>query len=498
MSNFSGSNWSSNAEPNNNIMRSYFPDKLQIVKPIEGSQTLHHWQQLATPNLGCLIEPRPGIYIKGKDPNISSSSSSSAASSLEYGHNNIELSVLRKINHLKYSEDLTSDLDETINLSYVEDDDIDNDDAYQFVDTNTTYTLTDTKKALFRMPTIVSSDSLNDTNINLNERLILKKLLNTQKEDYNYNSTTSTTTTITNTVSTILATDTTTTTTSTANNCLNPYLEEIKNLSQKYYTTPLRGDNLKITNKYKMNNLDLSNKLNELNLLNNFQANKKTSPDTPPSSPTNELVERDDSDDEIENINSNEESCKYNNISTPPTSPINIFENENTSSNKNEIKLLGSNFVNEIFDRLSLFSFKSIGSNENSNEKVVISDHKKKSSVVLKPLALYANDDDSTTITTPLTTPTLESAVRQISDELSIKKKKEGIPDTPPPSPTLRASPTYSIPIDDEMLLSFDEKKFQNSAFIKVSTLNPMINKSFDLSKLLGSLTSLKRNQRFV
>lgn len=40
------------------------PEKLQIVKPIEGSQTLQHWQYLATPNLGCLFENRPGISIK--------------------------------------------------------------------------------------------------------------------------------------------------------------------------------------------------------------------------------------------------------------------------------------------------------------------------------------------------------------------------------------------------------------------------------------------------
>lgn len=41
------------------------PEKLQIVKPIEGSQTLQHWQHLATPNLGCLFEERPGIRLKG-------------------------------------------------------------------------------------------------------------------------------------------------------------------------------------------------------------------------------------------------------------------------------------------------------------------------------------------------------------------------------------------------------------------------------------------------
>lgn len=43
------------------------PEKLQIVKPIEGSQTLQHWQQLARPNLGCLFETRPGMCIIKKN-----------------------------------------------------------------------------------------------------------------------------------------------------------------------------------------------------------------------------------------------------------------------------------------------------------------------------------------------------------------------------------------------------------------------------------------------
>ncbi|XP_046555440.1 trafficking kinesin-binding protein 1-like isoform X2 [Haliotis rubra] len=47
---------------------SYFkiPDKLQIVKPLEGSATLRQWQQLATPNLGGIFEERPGVQIKGE------------------------------------------------------------------------------------------------------------------------------------------------------------------------------------------------------------------------------------------------------------------------------------------------------------------------------------------------------------------------------------------------------------------------------------------------
>ena len=32
---------------------------------MEGSQTLYHWSQLATPTLGGLLEERPGVQTKG-------------------------------------------------------------------------------------------------------------------------------------------------------------------------------------------------------------------------------------------------------------------------------------------------------------------------------------------------------------------------------------------------------------------------------------------------
>lgn len=41
------------------------PEKLQIVKPMEGSQTLHHWNRLATPTLSGLLDERPGVTIRG-------------------------------------------------------------------------------------------------------------------------------------------------------------------------------------------------------------------------------------------------------------------------------------------------------------------------------------------------------------------------------------------------------------------------------------------------
>uniref|UniRef100_A0A8C4KWE9 Trafficking kinesin protein 2 n=1 Tax=Equus asinus TaxID=9793 RepID=A0A8C4KWE9_EQUAS len=46
-------------------LRGFMPEKLQIVKPLEGSQTLHHWQQLAQPHLGTILDPRPGVITKG-------------------------------------------------------------------------------------------------------------------------------------------------------------------------------------------------------------------------------------------------------------------------------------------------------------------------------------------------------------------------------------------------------------------------------------------------
>ncbi|XP_077379856.1 trafficking kinesin-binding protein 1 [Festucalex cinctus] len=58
------SNGSSRHSCDSSGSRSYLPDRLQIVKPLEGSVTLHQWQQLAKPNLGGILHPRPGVLTK--------------------------------------------------------------------------------------------------------------------------------------------------------------------------------------------------------------------------------------------------------------------------------------------------------------------------------------------------------------------------------------------------------------------------------------------------
>ncbi|KAM9828931.1 trafficking kinesin-binding protein 2 isoform 2-T2 [Syngnathus typhle] len=50
------------------IFRTFLPEKLQIVKPMEGSLTLHHWQQLAKPHLATILDPHPGVVTKGFRP----------------------------------------------------------------------------------------------------------------------------------------------------------------------------------------------------------------------------------------------------------------------------------------------------------------------------------------------------------------------------------------------------------------------------------------------
>lgn len=44
------------------------PDKLRIVKPLEGSLTLHNWQRLAQPHLGNALEERQGVAVRGSLP----------------------------------------------------------------------------------------------------------------------------------------------------------------------------------------------------------------------------------------------------------------------------------------------------------------------------------------------------------------------------------------------------------------------------------------------
>ncbi|XP_038573450.1 trafficking kinesin-binding protein 2 isoform X3 [Micropterus salmoides] len=55
------------------LFKTFLPEKLQIVKPMEGSLTLHHWQQLAKPHLATILDPHPGVVTKGFCPLVQDS-----------------------------------------------------------------------------------------------------------------------------------------------------------------------------------------------------------------------------------------------------------------------------------------------------------------------------------------------------------------------------------------------------------------------------------------
>lgn len=44
--------------------RSYLPDKLKIVKPLEGSEFLNKWKKMATPHLDSIFEKHQGVQTK--------------------------------------------------------------------------------------------------------------------------------------------------------------------------------------------------------------------------------------------------------------------------------------------------------------------------------------------------------------------------------------------------------------------------------------------------
>jgi trafficking kinesin-binding protein 1 len=68
------------------------PEKLQIVKPIEGSFTLHQWSQLARPSLGKALDERPCVIARGQ-------SAASSEAPTKYTLDDVEEDDLDEVNN---------------------------------------------------------------------------------------------------------------------------------------------------------------------------------------------------------------------------------------------------------------------------------------------------------------------------------------------------------------------------------------------------------------
>ena len=410
----------------------HLPEKLQIVKPLEGSQTLQHWQQLATPNLGCLFETRPGISIKG----ACFSENAASKSSTEKKEGADECFYLFDENE-----------DDGVNMDMYDEEE---NDEFYFKNIN------DDNYADFEGSKRILSPSKFE--------LLSRLLENDEKEKS-------------------LSSD------EAENNNSDGFLVGLfKNISTRYFRNAANSE------------MELEKKRNELD-----------DPDTPPSSPIN-----------LPNSNSSLfydvfETAKlkltnyFQNLSkpsekeapTPPGTPTAELadENEQFVINK-ETPAKTQNFFDQIVNKLSLFSFKSVSqaqTDANNNEQA-------SNFVVYKPSPVYFKSNKLKT--TSYSLDSLENVASSSMDKsrtefFSIKEDEDTelveieknaatnkLCSTPPPSPS-----KFSPPLAQEQDV-MNEEEMKKSAFVKVASLNPYINKSIDLESLLGSLSSLKRNQR--
>ena len=183
-----------------------------------------------------------------------------------------------------------------------------------------------------------------------------------------------------------------------------------------------------------------------------------------------------------------------------------LNNNNNNSDAKTEKIAQSQNFFDQIVGKLSLFSFKSVTTP--GQEKDVAS------SFIIKPKPVYPLTPQSSPINfksswhNDSNRPNEIFDIHLLNEKLMDNKKKASVDagdiepelvameiakptcETPPPSPSKFSPP---LPLLDE---DYNEENFRKSAFVKVASLNPYINKSIDLNSLLGSLSTLKRNQR--
>jgi hypothetical protein len=428
------------------------PERLQIVKPIEGSQTLQHWQHLATPNLGCLFESRPGISIKGGQDDIVVNNKKDALTSII---------------------DLDSDYedDDGIDDRYDYDEDIDdefmNELERNFYDPSEQQPLMDTEPANLRV--------LTPSKVELLSRLLSNEEASTAASDPAVNSDSQP---------------------DSLSNSAGSFMGFIKNISTRYFRSVSTNDESQ-ARKQAVNKVRKSPKKNR----------ECDDPDTPPSSPINLPGSHTDLKFQLMDVL---ESAKNKCITlgsflklapTPPGTPFNERADcvEESSSSSEDETTEGSvfdnmqSFFDQIVNRLGVFSFRTV----NTTQPVIGSEQE-----LVKPSPVYFDSNYEE----------LKSKLENVgrfneeddAEMVEIERRKEeeeavtaaaaGVKcSTPPPSPS-----KFSPPLPDMNAEAYTEEEMRKSAFVKVATLNPLINKSMsiDLNSLLGSLSTLRRNQR--
>lgn len=562
------------------------PEKLQIVKPIEGSQTLQHWQNLARPNLGCLFESRPGISLKNNGSDSGKSTDSEKVnnkkhydsdneddgvnsdmyeddedefdindeeifnnfdqrSDLLFGdqydyniqhnynkHKNTDMRVLSP-NRVELLSNLLKNEENNISHRCVDDeDDQYNNEQYGDSKHNFFYDI------LASLSGKYFSNNKSEQKINVKENFWKKSRMN---HDYDDPDTPPSSPINTPTESNVFY-DTIKSafvqpfssifqSAKRSNNTLvlaptppgtpQNELDEDYITSKEYLNKTSQTNGMQLVNREsspqqiqeaKESSENFFNQIaRKLNLF-SFKKPKPAAAPTPPGTPQNELDE--------EYINSKE---------FKQSEPISISPHQDTD---HMCKSSQNNFFDQIVNKLSLFSFKSVAnfnapttptSTPHLMQQINSSIDNSLLSTIVKPLPVYAKNS-------PVITP-VDSTFRLSENEGNISSKiiqdgqssnyfkfvnQENLEnnlikieendeddiepelvlcelnkkcETPPPSPSKFSPP---LPEEDD----YDLEDMKKSAFVKVASLNPLINKSIDLNSLLGSLSYLKKNQR--
>lgn len=441
------------------------PEKLQIVKPIEGSQTLQHWQYLATPNLGCLFESRPGISIKGSHQSQNGSPTSKKTPACDHGSNEVDDGMY-------------------------EGDDFDYDE-FDYENDHDDYDETDFMHEGHPLPPSqpppnLRSDSfysdVNNNNLaynNHNRRMLspskmelLTKLLENEERHQREPE------------------------------------ADVDESADPAAGSSIFGFIRSISTRY-FRSTSTDEPASSSSTSTSTTTTKKTrheydDPDTPPSSPIN-LPRNQNSDKQSANQNILLDVFKsaksYFNRSkststvapTPPGTPTHELEHPELDPPEpiNQPAVESTSFFDQIVNKLNVFSsFRAVQSSL-SNDALSGSSVKRRPSRIVKPTAVYAVGETKKQLTQPeLRVSDFDQDERELV-ELASSAGDAKLCNTPPPSPSKFSPPPPELEAD------YSEEQIKKSAFVKVASLNPYLNQSsVDLASLLGTLSSLKRSQR--
>lgn len=224
-------------------------------------------------------------------------------------------------------------------------------------------------------------------------------------------------------------------------------------------------------------------------------------PDTPPSSPINLPNSNDSKFQLFDVIESAKNTCKgFLKAPTPPATPNNELEDEDpsSSSSSSDDEPIESQQSSSVLNNMHSF-FDQIAAKLN-----VFSSFTTKPTFV-KPSPVYPDPREIKIHCGEEEDPEVTSITSSDNKSLlNVNKVEFKLCSTPPPSPSRFSPSKFSPPLPDLLdnndgqsrQAEYTQEEMRKSAFVRVTSLNPFLNKSIDLNHLLDSLSTLRRGQQ--